>query len=111
MSSLVKHVPLTTTLVFLAGLSPALADPALMLGGTFTFGANRSPDFGITARFLQNDVADESTLGAGVTYFIGSGQIGVDVFAGYLFDNGVFGFGYDLVQAAPIVSLGLVDTE
>lgn len=106
-----KHVPLTTTLVFLAGLSPALADPAFMLGGTFTFGASQQPNFGISARLLQNNVADESALGAGLSYYPFTGQLGVDVFAGYLFDNGGFGFGYDLVQGAPIVSLGLVNTQ
>lgn len=106
-----KHVPLTTTLAFLAGLTPAMADPALMLGGTVTFGAAQQPDFGITARLLENNRKNESSLGAGVTYFLGSRTIGVDVFAGYVFDQGAFGFGYDLVQGAPIVSLGLVNTK
>ena len=106
-----KHVPLTTTLAFLAGLSPALADPTLMLGGSVTFGANQTPNFGVTARLLENDRVNESTLGAGLSYYFGTGQIGVDVFAGYLFDNGVFGFGYDLVQGSAIASLGLVNTQ
>jgi hypothetical protein len=35
----------------------------------------------------------------------------VDVFAGYNFDRGAFGFGYDLVQGAPVVSLGMVNTK
>ena len=91
--------------------TPALADGALMLGGTLTFGAAQQPNFGITARLLENNRTDESTLGAGVTYYLGTRDVGVDVFAGYVFDNGVFGFGYDLVQGAPIMSLGLADTE
>jgi hypothetical protein len=99
----------TVTLSVLS--TPALADGALMLGGTLTFGANQQPNFGISARILENNRADESTLGAGVTYYLGTGDVGVDVFAGYVFDNGVFGFGYDLVQGAPIMSLGLADTE
>jgi hypothetical protein len=107
----VKHVPLTTTLAFLAGLTPAMADPALMLGGTVTFGATQAPNFGITARLLENNRKNESSLGAGVTYYLNSGTIGVDVFAGYNFDRGAFGFGYDLVQGAPVVSLGMVNTK
>lgn len=110
-SSLVKNLSLATAFVVLAGTSPVLADPALMLGGTFTFGAMQDPNFGITARILENDRANESTLGAGVTYFLFTGDIGIDVFAGYLFESGVFGFGYDLVQGAPVISLGLVNTE
>jgi len=107
----VKNVTLAATVAFLAGASPVLADPTLMLGGTFTFGAMQDPNFGLTARLLENDRANESTLGAGVTYYLFSGNIGVDVFAGYLFDGAAFGFGYDLVQGAPVVSLGLVDTH
>lgn len=110
-SSLVKKLSLATMLVFMVGSGPVLADPTLMLGGTFTFGAMQDPNFGISARLLENDRANESTLGAGVTYFLFSGDIGVDVFAGYLFDGAAFGFGYDLVQGAPVISLGLVDTQ
>ena len=95
-SSPVKNVTLAATVVFLAGASPVLADPTLMLGGTFTFGAMQDPNFGLTARLLENDRANESTLGAGVTYYLFSGDIGVDVFAGYLFDGAAFGFGRQL---------------
>jgi hypothetical protein len=110
-SSIVKHLPLSSTLLFLAGLTPALADPTMMLGGTVTFGANTSPSFGVTVRLLENNRVNESTLGAGLSYYLGSGQIGVDVFAGFLFEKGVFGFGYDLVQGKVIASLGVVDTQ
>lgn len=110
-SSLVKKIYLATALALTVCSGPALADPTLMLGGTFTFGAMQDPNFGISARLLENDRANESTLGAGVTYFLFSGDIGVDVFAGYLFDGAAFGFGYDLVQAAPVISLGFVDTQ
>jgi hypothetical protein len=91
--------------------TPAIADGTLMLGGTLTFGANQQPNFGVSARVLENNRVDESTLGAGVTYYFATRDIGVDVFAGYVFDNGVFGFGYDFVQGAPIMSLGLADTD
>jgi len=106
-----KHLLAATFVVLTAGGSPALADPALMLGGTITFGSNQQPNFGVSARLLENNRSDESTLGAGVTYYLGTRDIGIDVFAGYIFDNGVFGFGYDLVQGAPIMSLGIADTD
>lgn len=106
-----NRITFASALVLIAGLSPALADPTIMLGGTLTFGANTQPAFGVSARLLENDRANESTLGAGVTYYPVAGDIGIDVFAGYLFDNGVFGLGYDLVQGAPVMSLGLADTE
>ena len=102
---------LAASAVALSLAAPAMADPALMLGGTLTFGANQQPNFGVSARILENNRADESTLGAGVTYYFATSDIGVDVFAGYIFDQGVFGFGYDLVQGAPIMSLGIADID
>jgi hypothetical protein len=106
-----KTLIAATSVALMAGTVPALADTAFMLGGTVTFGSNRPAEFGVSARLLENNRVDESTLGAGVTYYPRNGDVGVDVFAGYLFDNGVFGFGYDLVQGAPIMSLGIANTE
>lgn len=106
-----NHILAATAVLLASGLSPAAADPTLMLGGTMTFGANQQPNFGVSARLLENNRANESTLGAGVTYYFATADIGVDVFAGYLFDHGVFGFGYDLVQGAPVMSLGIANTE
>lgn len=110
MSSAVKHILAATCVAFLS-VSPALADGTFMLGGTLTFGANQQPNFGVSARFLENDQVDESTLGAGVTYYFATQDIGVDVFAGYIFDSAVFGVGYDLVQSSPIMSLGVANTD
>lgn len=106
-----KNVLAAAAVLLASGLSPAVAEPTLMLGGTITFGANQQPNFGVSARLLENNRVDESTLGAGVTYYFATSDIGVDIFAGYVFDNGVFGFGYDLVQGAPVMSLGIADTE
>lgn len=105
------HIFAATAVSLALVTTPALADGTLMLGGTMTFGTNQQPNFGVSARILENDRVDESTLGAGVTYYFGTGDLGVDVFAGYTFDHGVFGFGYDLVQGAPIMSLGIADTQ
>jgi opacity protein-like surface antigen len=106
----VKHFLAATCVAFCAA-SPALADGTFMLGGTLTFGANQQPNFGVSARFLENNQVDESTLGAGVTYYVATQEIGVDVFAGYIFDSMVFGLGYDLVQSSPVMSLGIADTD
>ena len=100
----------TCAALFLAA-TPALADTTFMLGGTITFGATQQPQFGVSARLLENNRVNESTLGAGVTYYPMEGDIGIDVFAGYIFDGAVFGLGYDLVQGSPVMSLGLADTE
>ncbi|PWK62545.1 hypothetical protein [Roseicyclus mahoneyensis] len=106
-----KHIFAAAAVSLSLVASPALADGTFMLGGTMTFGAGQQPNFGVSARILENNRTDESTLGAGVTYYLGTGDLGVDVFAGYIFDRGVFGFGYDLVQGAPVMSLGLANTE
>ena len=95
----------------LSAASPAFADVNVMLGGTVSFGANRGTELGVTVRLLENNRAHESTLGAGVTFYPQSGNVGIDVFAGYLMDHSVFGFGYDLVQGGPIMSFGYVNTE
>jgi hypothetical protein len=107
----VKHILALAAGAFASVATPALADVNLMLGGTVTFGANRGTELGVSLRLLENDQADESTLGAGITYYPQSANIGIDVFAGYLMDHSVFGFGYDFVQAAPIVSFGFANTE
>jgi hypothetical protein len=109
-SSAVKNLSAATCVAILFA-TPSLADGTFMLGGTLTFGANQQPNFGVSARFLENDRVDESTLGAGVTYYFATQDIGVDVFAGYIFDSMVFGLGYDLVQASPVMSLGVANTE
>jgi len=106
-----KNTGIATAVAFVLGVSPAVADPTFMLGGTLSFGASRPAEFGVSARLLENNRSDESTLGAGITYYPRNGDIGLDVFAGYIFDQGVFGFGYDFVQATPVVSLGIANTE
>jgi hypothetical protein len=107
----VKHILALAAGAFASVAAPAHADVNLMLGGTLTFGANRGTELGVSLRLLENNRAHESTLGAGVTYYPQSNNVGVDVFAGYLMDHSVFGFGYDLVQGAPVMSFGLVNTE
>lgn len=105
------HILAATAVALSLVAAPAMADGTFMLGGTMTFGANQQPNFGVSARLLENNRVDESTLGAGVTYYFATGDLGVDVFAGYIFEHGVFGLGYDLVQGAPVMSLGIANTE
>jgi opacity protein-like surface antigen len=101
-----KKLLLSTSAAALLGLSPAAADPTFMLGGTFTFGAGQGTQFGISARVISDNRPDQGVLGAGVTFYPGDGEFGFDVFAGYTFDEGVFGVGYDFAQRQPLVSLG-----
>ncbi|NKX46185.1 hypothetical protein [Roseicyclus persicicus] len=106
-----KYIPVLAVGALAAVATPAAADVNVMLGGTVTFGANRGTELGVSLRLLENNRRDESTLGAGVTYFPQSNTVGIDVFAGYLMDHSVFGLGYDLVQGTPVMSFGYVDTE
>lgn len=102
---------LSTSFAALLGASTAYADPTFMLGGTISFGTGQGSQFGISARILSNDQEDEATFGTGVTYYPGSGDFGYDVFAGWSFDNAVFGVGYDFRQRTPIMSLGVSNTQ
>lgn len=100
----------TSALALLCG-TMAQADPAIMLGGSVRFGAGKQPEFGISGRILSNNQADEAALGAGVSYYPGSGSFGADAFVGWVFDHGVIGVGYDFSSRSPIASLGWVDVE
>ena len=106
-----KRFLMTTSAAALLGVAPAAADPTFMLGGTFAFGGGQPAQFGISARVISNNVPDEGVLGAGVTFYPGDGEIGFDVFAGYTFDQGVLGVGYDFAQRQPLVSLGYANLD
>ena len=101
---------LSTSLAALLGTSAAQADPTFMIGGTFSFGGGAPGQFGLSARILSNNVEGEHTLGAGVTYYLDSGDLGYDVMLGWLHENSVFGLGYDFGQRTPLLTLGLTRT-
>lgn len=103
---------MTTSVAALLGVAPVApvaADAGFMLGGTVAFGGGQPAQFGISARVISDTSADQGVLGAGATFYPGTGEIGFDVFAGYTFDAGVFGVGYDFARRQPLVSLGHAD--
>ena len=91
--------------------SAVCAEPALTLGGVFSFGWDRGSDFGVAVGFITNNQADKVTFGGAATYYPVSGDFGTDVFAGWVFDNGVLGAGYDFSQRAPTVSLSYANVD
>lgn len=91
---------------------PAAADPAAFLGLTYSFGGANSGKFGVTARVFSSDKKEEWVAAAGVTYYLSGGSdIGLDVGAGYSFDNVGVVIGFDLLQATPVGSVGWSDTK
>ena len=64
-----------------------------MFGGVVSFGHARGVEFGASVGFITNNQADEVTFGGAATYYPVSGTFGTDVFAGWVFDNGVLGAG------------------
>jgi hypothetical protein len=93
------------TAITLLSASPALADPAVGLGLTFTFGGGKS-DVGIGARVFSNDRKDEFAGVLGIDYMLGSGSwrgsLGaaymmensyIELNGGYSFESGIFDFG------------------
>lgn len=106
-----KKLLMTTSAFALLGVAPAAADPTFVLGGTFGFGGGQPAQFGLSARVISNNRTDKGVLGAGVTFYPGDGQFGFDVFAGYTFDESVFGVGYDFAQRQPLVSLGYANMQ
>jgi hypothetical protein len=92
---------------------PAMADPAGFVGLAVSFGGGNGAKFGLTAKVLSSDKQDEWVAAAGVTYyFTEADNIGFDLSAGYSnTDNVSILVGYDLVQRAPVASIGWSDTK
>jgi hypothetical protein len=98
-----RTILLSTLLLTLA--APAVADPTVGFGVTYSFGGGQ-PQAGIGLRVFSNDEQDEFAGTVGVDYMLGTrswrGTIGAaylaeNVFAGvdlgYDFGDGTFGFG------------------
>lgn len=84
------------------------ADPAAFIGVTYSFGGN----VGITAKVLSDDKSDNGVAALGATYYFGSPTPwGLDLSAGYAFDNAALLFGYDFLQKQATGSVGWADTE
>jgi hypothetical protein len=91
--------------------TPALADAGAFFGITYNFQSESS--FGITAKLLSNDLPNNIVVGAGINYypFAPSQNFGVDISAGYVFQNVAVTGGYDLVKKESQISVGYVNTR
>jgi hypothetical protein len=91
--------------------TPALADPAALFGVTYNFQSESS--FGLTVKLLSNDLPNNVVVGAGINYypFAQSQNFGVDLSAGYVFQNVAVTGGYDFVRKEPQLAVGYVNTR
>ncbi len=98
-------------LLLLASLLPfatAQADPAAFIGLSYTFSGNA----GISAKVLSDDEENNAVVAAGATYYpFAQNKFGLDVSAGYAFDNTAALIGYDFLQHSVQGSVGWADTE
>ena len=108
-----KKLFATTAILSLLATNAALADPAVMLGLSVNFGGGGSAmSPGVTAKVLSSDEQDQAVAAAGVTYFPGAAKpFGVDISAGYNFNEGSALIGYDLLNQQFQASGGWVNTQ
>jgi len=102
---------MTTAIVGCLAAAPAFAEPALMLGLSYTFGGQQSSQMGITARALSDNSQNTLVGVAGVTYFPWTNAWGVDAGIGYNFDNMSINLSYDFLNEGIQVSGGWADLD
>jgi hypothetical protein len=106
----VKKFLMSTAIVGSLAATPALADPTVMIGLSWAFGAGgQAGQLGISGRILSDDKRDEWVGSIGGTYYPGSGEFGVDVGFGYTFSNTPMTFSYDFVNSRAQIGLGWAD--
>lgn len=107
-----KKLFATTAILSLLATNAALADPAVMLGVSVNFGGGSAISPGITAKVLSSDEQDQAVAAAGVSFFpLAASRFGVDVSAGYNFNEGTALIGYDFLNQQIQVSGGWVNTR
>lgn len=107
-----KKLFATTAILSLLATNAALADPAAMLGLSVNFGGGSAMAPGITAKVLSSDEQDQAVVAAGVSYFPGAANtFGLDLSAGYNFNEGSALIGYDLLNQQFQASGGWVNTQ
>jgi hypothetical protein len=94
-----------------AAISVASANPAVMGGVSYKFGASsdKLAGAGLTAKVLSTDKEKKPVVGAGVSFYPwakADKKFGLDVSAGYNFSKGAVMGGWDFLQNQPSVSLG-----
>jgi hypothetical protein len=109
----VKKLLSTTALLSVIALSPAAADPGVMVGVAYNFGHTFGVEgLGLTAKVTSSDRAHHFVAGGGVSFFPFAGnKFGIDGDVGYNFDNGAVMAGFDVLNLDPQVSGGWADTK
>lgn len=87
--------------------------PTFMIGIAVEFGDNANKaDVGITAKVLSSNKPNEFVVGGGVSFFPwAKDQVGLDVGAGYNFNNAGALASYDFMRWKPQLSVGYVPTN
>ena len=102
-----KFLPLA-----LLGLLPfaAQANPAAFVGLSYSFGG--SSGVGLTVKVLSDDKEDQAVAALGATYYpTAVNKFGIDLSAGYTFNNAAALVGWDFLQKSVQVSGGWADIE
>lgn len=88
------------------------ADPAAFVGVTYAFGNGGSSGIGLTAKVLSDDKDENGVAALGASYYPFSAQpFGLDVSAGYAFDDAAVLLGWDFLQDSIVLSAGWADIE
>jgi hypothetical protein len=95
----------------LLGTSVSLmADTGVFIGVVYDFGSNAGP--GLSAKLVSNDEDDKLVATIGISFFpSATRRVGVDISAGYTFNNGLVTAGYDFINGAPQFGLGYMNTD
>lgn len=91
----------------------AQADAGYMLGVSYSLGPPASlKNLGFTAKVLSSDREEKWVGAAGVSLFPWADRnLGLDVGAGYTFQDATALISYDFLQMAPQLSVGWSDTD
>jgi len=86
----------------------AHAEPAAYVGLSYTFGG----EIGISAKVLSENEEDNVVAAVGASYYpFSQNKFGLDVGAGYAFDNAAALIGWDFLQHRIQGSIGWADTD
>lgn len=85
---------------------------SVMAGLAYSFGSGLAQEnLGFTLKALNTNEANHFVLGAGGTFYPWSDErFGMDLGAGYNFNEATALLGYDFLKKAPVVSGGWVNT-
>lgn len=97
--------------MLLVGGNVAFADPGVFAGVVYNFGSTSS--LGISLKVLSTNKEEHGAVAGGVSFYplAKTDRFGVDLGAGYLFQNGAVTLGWDFMQSRPQVGVGYANTE